>query len=131
MTLIEDWRATEPDRPPALWSVRLTSEHRVAVVDLLLRLPDGGYVPVLIRGPRTTDPGAGARLTPLADMATAFAVRRAATPARSSVRIIGTCWRLRMCTGSSPSWAWHPAKSSAASSVSVDRPRTRRGTTAR
>jgi predicted RecB family nuclease len=74
MTLIEDWRATEPDRPPALWSVRLTSEHRVAVVDLLLRMPDGGYVPVLIRGHRTTDPGAGARLTPLADMATAFAV---------------------------------------------------------
>lgn len=79
MTLFEGWCPTDPARPPALWSVRLASEHRVATVDLLLRGPDGGYVPVLIRGHRTTDPGVGARLTDL----TAFtAVEAVSLPAR-------------------------------------------------
>jgi predicted RecB family nuclease len=66
LTLTEGWSPAEAARPAALWSVRLASGPRMAVVDLLLRMPDGGYVPVLIRGHRTTDPGSGALLTDLA-----------------------------------------------------------------
>jgi predicted RecB family nuclease len=68
MTLTEGWRPADSARPPVLWQVKLTSAHRVALVDLLLRMPDGGYVPVLIRGHRITDPGGGARLTELATL---------------------------------------------------------------
>jgi len=77
MTLSEGWRPTDPNRPGALWSVRLASGNRFAVVDLLLRLPDGGYAPVLIRGHRTTDPGGGARLTDLGELPDAGPIGRA------------------------------------------------------
>jgi hypothetical protein len=57
---VEDWDPCGPDRPDAIWSPRLLGATRVAVPDLLVRAVDGGYLPVLIRGHRTTDPGSGA-----------------------------------------------------------------------
>jgi predicted RecB family nuclease len=63
---VDDWDPTGPDRPDAIWTPRLCSESRIAVPDLLVRAPDGGYLPVLIRGHRTTDPGAGAVASPVA-----------------------------------------------------------------
>lgn len=68
ITLTESWQPTDSDRPAAAWATRLTSTHRFAAPDLLLRAPDGGYIPVLIRGHRTTDPGSGARLTELREL---------------------------------------------------------------
>lgn len=70
MTLTDGaaFRPEDADRPRAIRSARLTTEHRTAVIDLLFQAPDGGYVPVLIRGHRTTDPGAGARLSGLAEI---------------------------------------------------------------
>ena len=50
----------------ALKGRSLTSDHHTAVVDLLV--PEGGgYRPVLVKGHRTLDPGAGALLAPVAD----------------------------------------------------------------
>lgn len=69
MTVIEGWHPADPSRPVAAWGTRLVGRHRVATPELLLRMPDGGYVPVLVRGHRTTDPGQGALLTPIAKLA--------------------------------------------------------------
>lgn len=62
------WYVDNPpagDMPPALWQPKLRSATRSARPDLLLHTPDGGYVPVLIRGHRTTDPGKGATISSL------------------------------------------------------------------
>jgi len=58
--LVEDWDPAGADRPAAVWAPRLASATRIATPDLLLRAPDGGYLPVLVRGHRTLDPGTGA-----------------------------------------------------------------------
>lgn len=72
MTLVSDWRPQDwvdgAARPPAVRTARIATGPRIAVVDLLLRRPDGGYLPVLIRGHRTTDPGTGARLSGLDEL---------------------------------------------------------------
>lgn len=52
----------------ALIAARLRTATRFAAVDVLLPVRAGGYVPVLIRGHRTTDPGGGAWITPIADL---------------------------------------------------------------
>ncbi len=58
--------ARSGDQPAALWMSQLRTPTRYATPDLLLRAPDGGYVPVLVRGHRTTDPGSGAVCSRLA-----------------------------------------------------------------
>lgn len=75
MTLSEDWAPRDGDRPALAWAPRLDSETRFATPDLLIRMPDGGYVPILVRGHRTTDPGSGAYL---ADLRPALSVSPAA-----------------------------------------------------
>jgi predicted RecB family nuclease len=55
------------DRPAFVWGARLSSGDRHGVVDLLVRAPDGGYLPVVVKGHRTLDPGEGAACSPLAD----------------------------------------------------------------
>ena len=65
MTLFEDVPPTDGERPTVIWAPRLVFETRFATPDLLLLDTDGGYLPVLIRGHRTTDPGSGAELTGL------------------------------------------------------------------
>lgn len=67
-------------RPAVIWGARLTSAERFAAIDLLLREPDGGYLPVLVRGHRTTDPGHGALVTTLGDL-TAWSETVRANPA--------------------------------------------------
>jgi predicted RecB family nuclease len=48
-------------------SVDLRAGNRQAIVDLLVPGPDGGFVPVLIRGHRTLDAGCGAVVSSLTD----------------------------------------------------------------
>ena len=52
--------------PPAVLAPDLDGPVRAGAPDLLLWAGDG-YLPVLLRGHRTTDPGVGAVLAPLAD----------------------------------------------------------------
>ena len=54
-------------RPAFVWGSRLTSVGRYGVADLLVRSPDGGYLPVLVRGHRTLDPGDGAECSTFSD----------------------------------------------------------------
>ncbi len=50
----------------ALLSQKFSAGHRFAIIDLLIP-HDGGYIPVLIKGHRTLDPGNGAAVSPLSD----------------------------------------------------------------
>jgi predicted RecB family nuclease len=54
-------------RPAFVWGARLSSADRHGVVDLLVRAPDGGYLPVVVKGHRTLDPGEGAECSTLAE----------------------------------------------------------------
>lgn len=63
--VVPDWTLDDPRRPPVVGAARLAAGARVATPDLLVRAPDGGYLPVLIRGHRTTDPGGGAPVSTL------------------------------------------------------------------
>ena len=60
------WDPAGPERPSLVVAPELTSAHRTGRPDLLLWDTDG-YVPVLVRGHRTTDPGEGAELADLTD----------------------------------------------------------------
>jgi predicted RecB family nuclease len=53
-------------RPAFVWGARLSSSGRYGTADLLVRAADGGYLPVLVKGHRTVDPGVGAECSPLA-----------------------------------------------------------------
>lgn len=54
-------------RPAYVWGARLSSGDRYGTADLLVRAPDGGYLPVLVKGHRTLDPGEGAECSVLAE----------------------------------------------------------------
>lgn len=52
------------------WNTVLESATRIARIDLLLPDPNGGLIPILIRGHRTTTAGGGIHVTTVADLAT-------------------------------------------------------------
>jgi predicted RecB family nuclease len=78
------WHAVPPDAPdrvartaaavavgaPMIWNAALPdppAAGRRGGAELLVRLPEGGYVPVIVVRHRVTDPGAGALTAPLPD----------------------------------------------------------------
>ncbi len=60
------WSPADPGRPGAIWAARLSTASRYGSPDLLLWAGDG-YLPVIVRGHRTLDPGSGARCSSLDD----------------------------------------------------------------
>ncbi len=54
-------------RPAFVWGSKLSLTQRYGVADLLVRAPDGGYLPVIVRGHRTLDPGEGAECSNFPD----------------------------------------------------------------
>jgi predicted RecB family nuclease len=63
---VTGWAPDSADRPAAIWAPPLTTPTRFGTPELLLRAPDGGYLPVLVRGHRTLDAGSGAVCSELA-----------------------------------------------------------------
>ncbi|AZI57028.1 hypothetical protein EH165_01430 [Nakamurella antarctica] len=60
------WTPQSLERPALLRGITLRSQHRYGVIDVLLWNGDG-YLPVIIRGHRTLDVGAGASVSTLRD----------------------------------------------------------------
>lgn len=81
------WNATFPDDEDA---------GRRGRCDMLVRDPDGGYIPVLVVNHKVTDPGSGAVTTPFTSWAPL------SIPRARCDRSYGTSWRPCTCIGS---WA--------------------------
>lgn len=65
---VAGWSPASADRPPIVLGPTLRTPTRIGTPDLLIAA-DGGYLPVIVRGHRTMDPGAGALLSALDDPA--------------------------------------------------------------
>jgi predicted RecB family nuclease len=71
-TAARNWSPGSAERPALILGPTLRSATRIGTPDLLVADPTaaaGGYHPVIVRGHRTTDPGSGAVVSPVAEPA--------------------------------------------------------------